>query len=206
MDYKKKYVEIYEKYIHREGSAEMLDWIKRSDFLVAPASTRFHLSYEGGLCEHSVNVFDKLLCLLKSDEMKIFERCFGAPLSAESLEENMETVAIVSLLHDVCKASFYKPSTRNVKNKDTGRWETIPTYEIVEKLPMGHGEKSLFIVQSFMRLSTDEAISIRWHMGGFDNAVKGGDRSLNSAWEKCPLGAVLHIADMLATHIDELED
>ena len=110
-----------------------------------------------------------------------------------------------SLLHDVCKANFYKAGTRNVKNPETGIWEAVPSYSIEDKFPMGHGEKSVFIINQFMKLTVEEALAIRWHMGGFDDAVKGGSHSMGNAYEMYPLALLLHVADMKATYLDEKE-
>lgn len=183
---KNQFLEMYSR-IEREGSAEMLKWLESSDFFTAPASTRFHGSYPGGLVAHSNNVCRRLL-----EEM---------PIS----DTSVESVVLVSLLHDVCKVNFYKAGTRNVKDPETGKWEAVPSYSIDDKLPMGHGEKSVFIINQFMKLTVEEALAIRWHMGAFDEAVKGGSYSMGNAYEKCPLALLLHIADMKATYLDEKE-
>lgn len=200
MGYKERFIEVFKNNIRRDGSDQLLSYLERSDFFTAPASTRFHLSCEGGLCIHSLNVYDRLVHLLDNQADK--ERCFPAGVPDEEINE---TVAIAALLHDLCKIHFYQPGTRNVKNPDTGRWETVPTYVIDERFPIGHGEKTTFIIQNYMKLKPEEAIAIRWHMGEFDNAVKGGDKSLNKAWEKYPLGFMLHMADMMASHLDEVD-
>ena len=185
---KEKFVEIYTTLIRREGADKLLAWLERSDFFTAPASTRYHGSYEGGLCEHSINVFDRLTELLEG-------------LSGVKWPD-AESVAIVSLLHDLCKVDVYKTEFRNRKN-ETGQWEKYPVYVFDDAFPMGHGEKSMHIVSSFMKLSGEEAMAIRWHMGFADAAFKGGDRSVGNAFEKYPLAVLLHQADMLATYLDE---
>lgn len=200
-NYKEDFVELYQNSIKREGSDELLSFLERSDFFKAPASSRFHLACAGGLCIHSLNVYYRLCEQMKVDNNRI--ACFGDKAADD--KEVLETLAVTALLHDLCKINFYNPTTRNVKNKETGRWETVPSYEIVEKFPMGHGEKSCFIIQNYMKLTPAESIAIRWHMGAYDSAVKGGDRSLNRAWEKYPLGVFLHIADLLASNVDEVE-
>ena len=199
-NYKEDFIRIYKSNIHRDGSEELLSYLERSDFFEAPASTRFHLACSGGLCIHSLNVYDRLLELMSNEANR--NVCFGPDAEYAQVEES---VAITALLHDLCKVNFYVPGTRNVKNKDTGKWETVSVYEINEKFPMGHGEKTCYIIQNYMKLTPAEGIAIRWHMGGFDSAVKGGDRSLNRAWEKYPLGVCLHVADLLASNIDEVE-
>lgn len=115
-----------------------------------------------------------------------------------------ESIAICGLFHDICKANTYKTGTRNVKDEETGKWYSKEIYEVDEKFPIGHGEKSCIILQWFLgKLSPQELLSIRWHMGGFDNAVKGGDFSLSKAYESSKLAAMLHIADMEATYLME---
>lgn len=197
-DYKEKYIELYRTNIKREGSEELLSFLERSDFFEAPASTRFHLSCAGGLCIHSLNVYNRLCQLMEIKGNR--EACFGENAADEDVNES---IAIAALLHDLCKVNFYIPGARNVKNKETGRWETVPVYEINEKFPMGHGEKSCYIIQNYIKLTPAESIAVRWHMGAYDSAVKGGDRSLNRAWEKYPLGVFLHVADLLASNVDE---
>lgn len=108
-----------------------------------------------------------------------------------------ETYAVVALLHDICKADFYAKSTRNQKNSD-GKWETVPCYTVREKFPFGHGEKSAFLVQRFMLLTDAEALAIRWHMGAYDDAAKGGSKVLSAAMAATPLVYALHAADMRA--------
>lgn len=187
-DYKNRFIELYYQYITRDGSVELLDWLdKRTDFFYAPASTRFHGSHSEGLVMHSLNVFD---LLLKRNEVEQIE--------------NPESVAIVSLLHDVCKAEFYKETTRNVKNDATGQWEKVPYYSIDDKFPFGHGEKSVFLIERFMRLKPAEAIAIRWHMGGFDDNARVGGFSVAAAFGKYPLAVKLHLCDLEATYLLEI--
>ena len=183
---KQKFLEMYSQ-IKRDGADEMMKWLEKSDFFTAPASTRFHGSCPGGLVAHSNNVCSRLMTEMAK------------------LSDNIESIVLVSLLHDVCKANFYKAGTRNVKNSETGIWEAVPSYSIEDKFPMGHGEKSVFIINQFMKLTVDEALAIRWHMGGFDEAVKGGSYSMGNAYEMYPLALLLHVADMKATYLDEKE-
>lgn len=174
---REKFIEIYNTHIKRPGADELLNWIESTDFFTAPASTKYHGAYQGGLVEHSVNVFERL-------------------------GRKDETGAIVSLLHDLCKANFYTTSFRNTKNEN-GEWERVPYYTIDEKFPYGHGEKSVYIISQFIKLTAEEVMAIRWHMGGFDEAVRGGSYALSNAWEKYPLGVLLHCADLQASYIDE---
>ena len=181
---KEQFITIFKENITRCGSDALLDWIcNRSDFFTAPASSRFHGAYKGGLVEHSLNVYNRLKTL------------------AEGKYSN-ETIAIVSMLHDLCKANYYTIEMRNKKNEH-GVWEQVPFYTVSERFPFGHGEKSAYIASEFIHLTAEESTAIRWHMGGFDSAVRGGDNSLSTAWEKYPLGMLLHCADLQATYIDE---
>lgn len=193
MEAKNEFMQIYKENIHREGADKLLEWLARSDMFTAPASTQYHLSCAGGLCQHSVNVY-KQLCT-------IYEAEYGAPQN----DEVRESLAIIALLHDVCKINFYKPGTRNVKN-EAGKWESVPCYTIDDQLPYGHGEKSVYIINGFMRLTRDEAMAIRWHMGAWDDAVRGGSRAYGQAAGKHPLIILLHVADQLATYIDEANE
>ena len=175
--------------IDRPGMDDLMAWLERSDFYTAPASTRFHGNYPGGLLEHSLNVYDCLTNL--------------AVVRCSDLNIPKDSVAIVSLFHDVTKANYYVASTRNVKDETTGVWRKEPCYKTEDKLPLGHGEKSVIILQSFIKLTRDEIFAIRWHMGGFDSAVKGGDFGLSKAFELCPLAVMTHLADMEATYLIE---
>ena len=187
MPYKERFIEIYNTYIKREGADKLLEYLtsKNCDFFDAPASTRFHGSYKGGLCEHSLNVYDCLKAYLDSDRVK----------NTYNLEYTDETIAIVALLHDLCKINVYKPSFRNVKGDD-GKWTKVDTFEFNDTLPYGHGEKSVYIITGFMRLSREEAFAIRYHMGfsGEENKI-----SVGNALEMFPLALATNIADMEAT-------
>lgn len=182
---KDKFIKAYTSAITRQGSKELLDWmINKTDFFTAPASSKFHNAFEGGLVDHSLNVYNILI-----------ERYNDSKPD--------ETLAICALLHDLCKAEFYKISQRNVKNEATGAWEKVNYYSVEDKFPFGHGEKSVFLIERFMRLKVDEAIAIRWHMGGFDDAARGGSFAINGAFEKYPLAVKLHMADTEATYLIE---
>lgn len=187
---KEKFIEIYEKNIKREGAKELLDYLKKSDFFVAPASTQFHSAYEGGLCEHSINVYNRFLNAVKNE--------YGQDYLTS---ERMESIAIAGLLHDVCKIDTFKTDFRN--KKVDGNWVSVPYYTVEDSLPYGHGEKSVYIISGFLRLTREEAMMINWHMGGFDARVKGGSFSLSEAYYRFPLAVLLHTSDMLATYLDE---
>lgn len=191
MDLKERFLQIYEQHIVRDGAKEMLEYLlsRQSDFFTAPASTRFHGSYEGGLLEHSLNVYDCLVDYLARTRV---QEVYGLTYSEE-------TVAIVSLLHDVCKINCYKPGTRNVKDEN-GKWHTVPTYEFEDKLPYGHGEKSVYIISGFMRLTREESFAIRYHMGFSGNE---DTRNIGASFELYPLSFALCTADMEASYFIE---
>lgn len=183
---KDEFIEIYKKNISRVGSEELLKWISGTDFFTAPASTKFHCACEGGLVMHSLNVYKVLVDRYFDDET-----------------DSLESFTICALLHDLCKAQFYKISTKNVKNEITGVWEKQPFYQVEDAFPYGHGEKSVFLIERFMRLKTSEAMAIRWHMGGFDESAKSGGFAISLAFDKFPLAVKMHIADLEATYLKE---
>ena len=188
MDYKQKFIEYYQANIHREGADRLLEWLQTTDFFTAPASTRYHCACPAGLVMHSINVYEVMM-----------EKHFDPET------DNTESFALCALLHDVCKAQFYKVSSRNVKNERTGQWEKVPYYVIEDAFPYGHGEKSVFLIERFVRLKPAEATAIRWHMGGFDDAARGGNFSISVAYDKYPIAVKLHLADLEATYLREKE-
>lgn len=192
---KDRFIEIYQQNITRPGADKLLTWLEGTDFFEAPASTQFHLSRPGGLVEHSIHVYERLR------ELVGFEREYSEKFCLTSTIDD-ETIAVCGLLHDICKANFYDVEMRNRKNAQ-GQWEQYPFYVVNDRLPYGHGEKSVYIASGFMRLTRDEAFAIRWHMGGFDDSVKGGSYALNGAFENYPLALLLHVSDMQATYLDE---
>lgn len=178
-----KFETIARKAIQREGIEDVLKYLdEKTDFYTAPASTRFHCDHEGGLVEHSINVFN----MLRKSE--ILDRD----------KYNIENVAIVSLFHDICKANTYVTEMRN--KKENGQWIQVPFYTVDEEYPYGHGEKSVYILmREGLKLTDEEALAVRWHMGAYTDSVKGGSFSLNTAFEMSPLALELYIADMRAT-------
>lgn len=190
MNNKDRFLEIYKQYIHREGSEKLLEFLlsKKSDFFEAPASARFHGSYEGGLLEHSLNVYDCLKDYLSRPRV----------LETYGLKYNEESIAIVALLHDLCKINCYKKGTRNVK--ENGQWIQVPTFEYNDTLPYGHGEKSVYMISGYMRLTREEAFAIRYHMGFSGNE---DSRNVGAAFEMFPLAFALSTADMEATYFIE---
>ena len=187
-----RFISIFKTKIKREGADKLLDYLISSDFFTAPASARYHSAYEGGLLDHSLNVYDCLSAYLNREYVK----------EKFKLSYTEETIAIVSLLHDVCKVNVYKPGYRNVKNEQ-GKWEQVPTFEFDDKLPYGHGEKSVYMISPFMKLTREEAFAIRYHMG-FSNV--DDQRNVGKAFEMFPLAFALSTADMEATYYLEKEN
>ena len=183
---KEEFIRVFRENITREGGDRFLEWLSKTDFFTAPASSKFHCACEGGLAMHSLSVYHTMR-----------EKHFEEGVDSE------ESFAITALLHDVCKAQFYKVSMRNVKNDETGQWEKKPFYMIEDMFPYGHGEKSVFLIERFMRLKTQEAVAIRWHMGGFDEAARGGSLAVSQAYDKYPLAVKLHLADLESTYLRE---
>ncbi len=183
--FKREFEDIFKAHVSRDGTDKFLEWLGSTDFFTAPASTRFHCACESGLVMHSLNVYKVLR-----------EKHFDEGDSEESF-------ALCGLLHDVCKAQFYKISTRNVKNDATGEWEKKPFYSVDDAFPYGHGEKSVFLIERFIRLKTAEAVAIRWHMGGFDDSAKGNSYTMGEAYYKYPLAVKLHLSDLEATYLLE---
>ena len=189
MTAKERFLQVYQEKITREGADRLLEFLCKSDFFTAPASTRYHGAHEGGLVEHSLNVYDCLVDILARPRMKELYK----------IEYSDESIAIAGLLHDICKVNFYKVSTRNVKD-ETGRWTTVTYYTIEDSLPYGHGEKSAYIISAYMKLTRDEAFAIRYHMG-----FSGTEEPLNvsKALEMFPLAYATCCADMEAAFLME---
>ena len=191
---REEFIQIFNEKIHRDGADKLLDFLEnKSDFFTCPASTRYHNAFEGGLLRHSLNVYK---CMCAYMERQRVREEYGVTASDE-------TIAVVALLHDVCKVNFYRTSYRNAKNEKTGQWEKVPYYEIHDTLPYGHGEKSVYMVSGFMRLSREEAMAIRWHMGfsGLEDKNQVG-----RALEMFPLAFALSVADMEASYFLEKSD
>jgi len=180
---KTRFIELLNS-VKRKGIDRLIEWIQGTDFFTAPASTRFHGAYEGGLVEHSLNVYDAYI------------RLFG------DNEESTESITLRTLLHDLCKSGFYITEMRNRKNEQ-GKWEQAPFYTIDDKFPYGHGEKSVFMIERFIRLTTNEALAVRWHMGGFDESTRGGSYAQSNAYDMCPFAVKLHMADLYASYLME---
>ena len=207
--WKLEFLSIYKKnVINRPGSEEVLKWLETSDFFDAPASTKYHLAVPGGLCRHSINVYARLKGLL--------QYAYG-----DNCPYSEETIAIVALLHDVCKVDCYRPTWKNQKTYDLEKveaaerwqvkrdaggafiWESVAGYEYDEKFIYGHGEKSVYLICNLMDLSNEEAVAIRFHMGPYQDGEK---QNAGKAFAQFPLAFWLHMADSAATFIDEVDE
>ena len=204
---KEEFLEICKNTIKRSGNEKLLEWLLSTDFFTAPASSKYHLACEGGLCKHSLNVYHRLKDLLLNE--------YGGDCPYSD-----ETIAIVSLMHDLCKCDYYTVGTKNQKTYDTSKvaaadrwqvkhdnsgffiWETVQYYTIDEKFSFGHGEKSVYIVSKFINLTDEEAQAIRFHMSSWQ---EGESKNAGACFEKNPLAWFLHVADEAATFIDEKE-
>ena len=189
MTNQERFLQIFQEKITREGADKLLEFLQKSDFFTAPASTRYHGAYEGGLLEHSLNVYDCLVDL-----------CYRAK-DRYGLEYSDETIAIVGLFHDICKVNFYKVSYRNAKNETTGVWEKVPYYTIEDNLPYGHGEKSVYILSGFLRLDREEAFAIRYHMGF--SGSPDDKQNVSRTMELFPLALFTSFADSEAAFLIE---
>lgn len=178
--YKARFIKLAKDNIKRDGINELLASLEKTDFFTAPASTRFHDSEEGGLCKHSLSVFDHLTSDLKD---KFYD---------------MESIALVSLFHDVCKVNYYTIEMRNKKDEN-GKWISVPFYSVDDKFPLGHGEKSIVMIMDKMKLKLEEMMAIRWHMCGFE--PKENYTYLSKAMSEFPLIIHLHSADLKASYI-----
>lgn len=182
---KARFLDLCRSAIHRDGLEDLLAWLEKSDFFTAPASTHFHGAYAGGLCQHSLDVYDYI---------KQLTFLLPTPPSEESL-------VIVSLFHDLCKVHLYKADRRN--QKINGVWQEVPCYTIEEKYHFGgHGSKSVFLVQQFMKLKTDEAAAINCHMG-FSDGGPNTVRDVGNAWHDFSIAWLVHVADEAATYLLE---
>ena len=186
---KKLFLELVKQNVHRDGIDSLLDWLTKTNFFHDPASTRYHSNFEGGLCQHSLNVYARLIKLLQYEYGDAWqEKC------------SMESAVIIGLFHDICKVDTYHIDFRNVK--EDGIWTQKPYYTTNDNLPYGHGEKSVYIINGFIRLTREEAMCINWHMGEYDLRVKAG-QSLSNIYYQYPLVLLTHLADNMASYLDE---
>lgn len=192
MDPKERFISLYRQYIHREGAEELLAWMEQTDFFTAPASARYHSCYAGGLCQHSINVFECLWAYIKRKRVQEIYQLNTEDYSDESL-------AIVGLLHDLCKTNVYKAGFRNVKDEN-GQWQRVPNYTFEDNEPYGHGEKSVFMINRFMKLTDMESFAVRFHMGFSGDE---DNRLVGQALSMYPLAFAVSVADSEATYFLE---
>lgn len=209
-------IEVFEEYlsrVHREGMDRLLDYIRKSDFYAAPASTKCHSSFEGGLLYHSLQVYDCLEKKTSGSEYNVWR----AQLDTDKVDA--ESIIIVGLLHDICKTYFYGSELRNQKTYDLDKvatadrrqvkhdnngdfiWETVPVYTVEDKVPYGHGEKSVMMIEEYIKLKPVERYAIRWHMGFTE--PKESWNTLKEAIKKYPLVLAVIEADLEATFLAE---
>lgn len=175
------------KETNREGMDKLLEFLEKSDFYKAPASTRFHGSKENGLLEHSMKVYEIL-------EQKV-------KTSVVPIDVPEESIRIIGLLHDICKTNFYKTDYRNAKNS-LGVWEKVPYYTVDDTIPYGHGEKSVMMLTEYIKLTNEEKYAIRWHMGYTE--PKELYTTIGLAYKKYPLALLTHEADLEATYFFDI--
>ena len=173
--------------INRDGMNNLINFIEKTDFYTAPASTRSHGSYDGGLLEHSMKVYEILKHKVEHSIMDI--------------EVPEDTLKIVALLHDICKVNYYKVDYRNAKN-EAGVWEKVPYYTVDDTIPYGHGEKSVMMLTEYIKLTSEEKYCIRWHMGFTE--PKEQYTTIGIAFKKYPLALLLHEADLEATYFYDI--
>ena len=173
--------------VQREGMEDLIKFVESTDFFKAPASTRFHGNFEGGLLQHSMKVYE----ILK-------EKLNNTPVP---MNISKDTIKIVALLHDICKVNYYKVDYRNAKN-DLGVWEKVPYYTVEDTIPYGHGEKSVMMITEYMKLTVEEKYAIRWHMGLSEPKELYG--TLSAAFSKYPLALMLFEADIEATYLFDI--
>lgn len=187
----KQKFEYYLGRVSREGMDRLMEFIRKSDFYTAPASTKYHGAYEGGLLEHSLNVYENL-----------FKKKAESSLWQEQLKDIPDdSIIIAALLHDICKTYYYTIEMRN--KKIDGRWEQVPFYTVDDKIPYGHGEKSVMMIEEYIKLTPQERYAIRWHMGPYSGKDDWSTHS--EAMKKYPLCLAIFEADMEATYISEKE-
>ncbi len=170
------------KSVNRDGMDRLISWIEKTSFFTDPASANHHGAFNGGLVKHSLNVYNRL----------------------KELVGDSDSVKIIGLLHDVCKIGSYEIAYRNVKDEN-GVWNQVEYFKHKkEAFAFGHGEKSVYMISTFIKLKKEEALAIRWHMGAYE--PKEMYNYLGEAISECPLIIYTHTADMLATYVDEKED
>lgn len=183
---KEQFIELL-KSTNREGIDNLINFLEKTDFFQAPASTRFHGAFQGGLLEHSMKVYEILKEKVKNTNIEI--------------KSPNDTIIIIALLHDICKTNFYKVDYKNAKN-ELGVWEKVPYYTIEDQIPYGHGEKSVMMITEYIKLTPEEKYAIRWHMGFTE--PKEVYNTIGAAYKKYPLALLLFEADIEATYFFDI--
>ena len=180
-----------------QGIEKVIQYLEESGFFSAPASTAFHLNYEGGLMEHSMNVY-KMAIAMREPIVAM------KPEMREKLQE--KSIIIAALLHDVCKAKIYQ-KTKKWNMNSQGKWEQKEGYTTdYSQMPFGHGEKSVIILLDLgLKMTVDEMVAIRWHMGAWDLSFQSYEAksNINESGNRYPLLSLIQAADNMATHILE---
>ena len=179
---REKFIELL-KSTKREGIDNLIEFLDKTDFFKAPASTKFHGAYEGGLAEHSMSVYEILVHKVKNSIIPI--------------DTPEDSLIIIALLHDICKANYYKVDYRNAKN-EFGEWEKVPYYTVDDTIPYGHGEKSVMMLTEYIKLTSEEKYAIRWHMGYTEPKELYG--TIGEAYKKYPIALLMHEADLESTY------
>lgn len=168
------------------GIEDLITYLDNSDWFRAPASSKYHGAYEGGLVDHCLAVYDELEKIAKAYEGAITTR----PASR----------ILVALLHDLCKINTYKPVEKSRKNA-AGYWEKYMGWDHTEDYKFGgHGSKSVYIAMCYIKLSPDEAAAINCHMSTWE---EGRIKEVSQVFNDNPLAWMLHVADEAATFIDQ---
>lgn len=185
----------------RENIENLILWLDtKSDFFTAPSSSKYHGNIEGGLCQHCLNVY----YAAKAEFENIKKLGRHSIINNSSISE--DNLIIASLLHDFCKINFYKKITKIFKDDATNTWHHYYTYEIEDNFPIGHGEKSVVMLQNFIKLTWNEILAIRWHMSAHDSGIATSTTeriAMYDSMTKCPLVIILQNADLFATYMME---
>jgi len=185
------------EFIPRDGIDQFVSWLETdTDFFTAPSSTAFHGNFIEGLLQHSVNVLEFAI------------HNFNVLVKKKPEYEHLRTSLILAaLFHDVCKTNQYKITEKWTKDTNN-KWASYQGYEVDDKFPLGHGEKSVFLISRYVKLSEEEALAIRWHMGSFEvsTIIPGMTKAAyDKAYER-PLVVILHVADLMATKAEDRID
>lgn len=168
---------------------DFLKWLAESGFFTAPASTKYHGNYAGGLFDHSFTVMNLLVELSAANGLK-----WKRPASP----------FLVGMFHDLCKIDQYRPIIKAVEHFDNDQVATFYN-ECVgfeynpNTLLKGHGDKSVMLLSQFTTLTDEETACIRYHMGAFTEKEEW--RDYTRAVHAFPNVLWTHQADMLASHV-----